>query len=135
MPEKLKNLESLYLQEQEKYLKEQHEKRERINKRKANSTNNNGFMFVDTDIGSRNHMQIIVMIMKPLQEEMFVQKFDDISIAVNCMPSICAMYDVRQIYIDISGYGKGISDAISHTFIGNNEIDIVPMRTRSMNLW
>ena len=59
MPEKLKNLESLYLQEQEKYLKEQHEKRERIDKRKANSTNNNGFMFVDTDIGSRNHMQIV----------------------------------------------------------------------------
>lgn len=81
-------------------------------------------------------MQIVVMVMKPLQEEMYVQKFEDISIAASYIPSICAMYDVQQIYIDINGYGKGISNAISDTLIsrGNNKIDIVPMRAKSMHL-
>ena len=123
--------ESLYLQEKERYLKKERERNERIN-RKSNGLNNNGFMFVDTDIGSRNRMQIIVMVMKPLQEEMYVQKFEDISIAASYIPSICAMYDIQQVYIDIKGSGKGISEAIHHTLIGmgNNKIDVVPMRAK-----
>lgn len=136
LPEELKEIEGFYLQERERYLKEEYERKERINKRKANRLNNNGFMLVDTDIGNRNHMQIVVMVMKPLQEEMYVQKFEDISIAASYIPSICAMYDVQQIYIDTNGYGKGISNAISDTLIsrGNNKIDIVPMRAKSMHL-
>ena len=65
LSERFEEFESLYLQEKEKYLKKEREKNERINKRKSNGLNNNGFMFVDTDIGSRNRMQIIVMVMKP----------------------------------------------------------------------
>lgn len=136
LPEELKKMEGFYLQEKERYLKEEHERNERINKRKSNGLNNNGLMFVDTDIGNRNRMQIIVMVMKPLQEKMYVQKFEDISIAASYIPSICVMYDIQQVYIDINGYGKGISDAIRHTLIGmeNNKIDVVPMRTRGMHL-
>lgn len=94
-------------------------------------------MFIDTDMGNRKP-QIIVMVMKPLQEEMFVKKFDDINTAMLYIPAICRIYDIRQIYTDINGYGLAISDALFDTFSNSNNrdmnIDIVPMRARGIQL-
>lgn len=116
-------------------------KKERIDKRKANGLNNNGFIMIDVDYHHRKR-DAVIMAVKPLEEKLFTYNCKEKLFTYNCkdinevtsaIPVICNSYNIKQVFIDISGFGIEIADALmSNRKIIEDDIDIVPMRASRM---
>lgn len=107
-------------------------KKERIDKRKANGLNNNGFIMIDVDYHHRKR-DAVIMAVKPLEEKLFTYNCKDINEVTSAIPVICNSYNIKQVFIDISGFGIEIADALmSNRKIIEDDIDIVPMRASRM---
>lgn len=106
------------------------EQNARISKRKRLGTSREPILYVDADYKS-----VLLMVMNPDTERAYINRCKNIVDAANIIPCICRAYQVRQVYIDLNGFGIGIMDYLKQiNFDKNDNVDIVPMFCSQMKL-
>lgn len=114
--------------------KEDLDKRKRAEKRENLGTNALPILYVDTDVTRGRNWVVRLTVMHPMSERNYIGMVNDISTAAQFIPSVCYQYGVKQVFIDVNGFGMGIMDYIEGYKINVDNIDIVPMRHSPMPL-
>lgn len=105
------------------------ERFERIEKRRKLNTNKEAVVYVETE---RDQSNVTVMI--PDEERGYVAHFKSADETSAYIPIICKMYDARQVFVEMNGFGIAVYDSLCKRIEEIKNIDVVPIYNRAMRL-
>lgn len=105
------------------------DKFERIEKRRRLNTNKEAIVYVETE---RDQSNVTVMI--PDEERGYVAHFKSVDETSVYIPIICRMYNARQVFVEMNGFGIAVYDSLRKRIDEIKNIDVVPIYNRAMRL-